>query len=112
MFTLTVPASFIGQSVNLCIQPTNPAAKPICHSIRIDTGATISVPVTTNVVAKVVKAKLSKKNKPKPRKQIAKASKAFSVSLQTGTTKHASGKAGKKVATTTHLAKTRKGAKK
>ena len=66
--------------------------------------------MTTNV-SPVVKAKLSKKNKPKPKKQIAKASKAFSVSLQTGTT--ACKRQGRQEGRVDDpIAKTRKGAKK
>jgi hypothetical protein len=53
VFTLTVPASFVGQVLQLCIQPADPAQKPVCHDVRIDQGATISVPVTSNVAASV-----------------------------------------------------------
>jgi hypothetical protein len=79
LFTLTVPASFVGQFVSLCIQPDNPAARPSCHTIRIDNGATISVPVTSNVVAKVTKKTLTKAEKPKSKQAIKTASKLFAI---------------------------------
>jgi hypothetical protein len=83
MFTLTVPASLVGQYVNLCIQAANPSAKPACHSIRIDTGATISIPVTSNVAATVVKRRLAKQDKPKSKAAIAGQSKFFALSATT-----------------------------
>lgn len=55
-FTLTVPASLIGQWVNLCIQQANPKAKPQCHSIRLDGATTVSIPMTSNVAATVTKS--------------------------------------------------------
>jgi hypothetical protein len=87
MFTLTVPASFVGQFVRLCLQPASLKAKPLCHAIRIDRGATIAVPVTSNVVASVLKskAKAKKASKSKSKNQIAKAASAFSSTLTQGT---------------------------
>ena len=70
VFTLTVPASFVGQYVNLCLQPANPKVPPTCHQIRIDTGATISVPVTGHVTAGVTPATVSAADRPKSQKQI------------------------------------------
>jgi hypothetical protein len=83
VFTLTVPASFVGQFVKLCLQPASTTAKPLCHSIRIDLGATISVPVTANVVASVVKGKAKnlKGQKSKSKQQISAAANAFSSVL-------------------------------
>jgi len=52
-FTLTVPASFVGQTLRLCLQPKNLALKPVCHDIKIDQGATVSVPVTSSVAATI-----------------------------------------------------------
>jgi hypothetical protein len=52
-FTLTVPASFVGQTLRLCLQPKNPALKPVCHDVKIDQGATVSVPVTSSVAATI-----------------------------------------------------------
>ena len=82
VFTLTVPASFVGQILRLCLQPARAGAKTLCHSIRIDLGATISVPVASNVVASVVKAKASKKAK--SAKTVSKASKALAALTSTG----------------------------
>ncbi len=82
VFTLTVPASFVGQTLRLCLQPARPGAKTLCHSIRIDLGATISVPVASNVLASVVKAKASKKAK--SAKTVSKASKALAALTSTG----------------------------
>jgi hypothetical protein len=83
VFTLTVPASFVGQYVKLCLQPASSSAKPLCHSIRIDLGATIAVPVTANVVASVVKGKAKnlKGQKSKSKQQISAAANAFSSAL-------------------------------
>lgn len=94
LFTLTVPASFIGQWINLCVQPKAATQKVTCHSIRIDDGATVSIPVTSNVAATVTSAAgvkgatktIVKKNK--SRKQIRTASKAF-AGLQATSKKHA-----------------------
>jgi hypothetical protein len=83
VFTLTVPAAFVGQFVRLCLQPAAPHAKVLCHSIRIDLGATISVPVTSNVTASVLKSKSNKKLKPKTLSQVAS---SFSATLQTKNT--------------------------
>ena len=78
VFTLTVPASFVGQSLRLCLQPAAPTAKPLCHAIRIDLGATITVPVTSNIIASVVKTKkTTAKTKTKTNKQITKAANTF-----------------------------------
>jgi hypothetical protein len=103
MFTLTVPASFVGQFVRLCLQPASLKKKPLCHSIRIDLGATIAVPVTSNVVASVVKSK-AKTKKAKSSKQLSKTASAFSSALTS------SGK-GTTTASTRH-ATTRKGTRK
>jgi hypothetical protein len=54
-FTLSVPASFVGQSLRLCLQPALTNKKPSCHTVPIKHGAIISVPVTSNLVATVVK---------------------------------------------------------
>lgn len=77
LFTLTVPASFVGQFIQLCLQPSGSSTRVACHSIQIDTGATISIPVTANVVARVVKKAIPARDKSKSPKQLAKASKAF-----------------------------------
>ena len=93
LFTLTVPASFIGQWINLCVQPKAATQKATCHSIRIDNGATVAIPVTSNVAATVTSAagvKGAKKTivkKNKSRKQIRSASKAF-AGLQAIPKKH------------------------
>lgn len=76
-FTLTVPASFVGQFVDLCIQPSDPAQKPVCHAVKIDDGATISIPVASNVAATVKSAKATNATKAKSKKQIAAALAAF-----------------------------------
>jgi hypothetical protein len=81
-FTLTVPASFIGQWINLCVQPASPTQKPTCHGVRIDNGATVTIPVTSNVAATVtsdtgVKGAAKTKVKAKSHTQIKKASDAF-----------------------------------
>ncbi len=82
VFTLTVPAGFVGQYVRLCLQPASTHAKTICHSIRIDLGATIAVPVTSNVVASVLKgAKTTKGAKSKSKAQISQAANAFASAL-------------------------------
>jgi hypothetical protein len=52
-FTLTVPAAFIGQYINLCLQPTDPKAKPICHSVQIDNSSKLTIPVSSNITASV-----------------------------------------------------------
>jgi hypothetical protein len=87
MFTLTVPASFVGQFVRLCLQPAAIKAKPLCHSIRIDLGATISVPVTANVTASVLKSKKGVKTL-KTRKQISQVANAFSSALTSASSAH------------------------
>jgi hypothetical protein len=94
VFTLTVPASFIGQWLNLCIQPTSAAKPTTCHAIRIDNGATVTIPVTSNVAATVtsatgVKGATKTKVKPKSHKQITKASDAFAGARSTSPKKHA-----------------------
>jgi hypothetical protein len=93
VFTLTVPASFIGQWLNLCIQPTSTAQRTKCHAIRIDNGATVTIPVTSNVAATVMSATgvkgATKTNvRPKSRKQIKNASDAFAVNRSTAAKKH------------------------
>jgi hypothetical protein len=77
VFTLTVPASFVGQYLNLCLQPSNPKVPPTCHQIRIDSGATISVPVTGHVTAVVKPATVPVADRPKSQKQIATATAAI-----------------------------------
>jgi hypothetical protein len=77
VFTLTVPASFVGQYVNLCLQPSNPKLPASCHEIRIDLGATISVPVTGHVTATVKQVAVPVSEQPKSKKQIANASNAI-----------------------------------
>ena len=57
MFTLTVPASFVGHSLRLCLQ----AKKVLCHTVKISLGASVSIPVSSNVVASVVKTKVKPK---------------------------------------------------
>jgi hypothetical protein len=52
-FTLTVPAAFIGQFVNLCLQPADPKAKPMCHSVKIDGSSKFTIPVSSNVTASI-----------------------------------------------------------
>jgi hypothetical protein len=93
-FTLTVPASLIGQFINLCLQPSQANAKPLCHSIKIDNAATVTIPVTSNIAATVSKTPISKS---KSRAQISAASKSFVKSKQRCTTKlSVKVKAGKK----------------
>jgi hypothetical protein len=98
-FTLTVPASFIGQFVNLCIQPPDARLAPLCHSVRIDTGATISVPVTANIRATVTPVRLPAGARPKSPAVVAKASKTIAAALVAPATKK-------------HPKQTRKGARK
>jgi hypothetical protein len=89
IFTLTVPASFIGQFVNLCLQPPDARLAPLCHSVRIDSGATISVPVTANVKATVTPVKVPAGAKRKSPAAIAKASKTIAAALRApARTKH------------------------
>jgi hypothetical protein len=93
VFTLTVPASFIGQWLNLCIHPTSAAQPTKCHAIRIDNGATVTIPVTTNVAATVtsatgVKGATKTNVNPKSQKQIKKASDAFAAGSPTADKKH------------------------
>lgn len=93
VFTLTVPASFIGQWLNLCIQPTSAAQTTKCRAIRIDNGATVTIPVTSNVAATVtsatgVKGATKTNVNPKSRKQIKKASDAFAADRSTAAKKH------------------------
>ncbi len=80
-------SGFVGQFVRLCLQPASTKAKTICHSIRIDLGATIAVPVTSNVVASVVKgaAKTTKGAKAKTKTQISQAANAFASASAKGT---------------------------
>jgi hypothetical protein len=59
-FTLTVPAAFIGQYVNLCLQPADPTAKPICHSVQIDGSSKLTIPVRSNITASVTRTPKSK----------------------------------------------------
>jgi hypothetical protein len=91
VFTLTVPASFVGQYLRLCLAPAEPLAKPLCRSIRIDLGATIAVPIASNVSATVLKSN-AKAGGSKSKKQIKQASGAFSsilTSTKAGTGKSA-----------------------
>ena len=91
VFTLTVPASFVGQYLRLCLAPAEPSAKPLCRSIRIDLGATIAVPIAANVSATVLKSH-AKAGGSKSKKQITQASGAFSsilTSTKAGTGKPA-----------------------
>jgi hypothetical protein len=81
MFTLTVPASYVNQVVRLCVQQVK---RTVCHDIRINSGATISVPVSSNVTAKVLKEKLPKILKSKSKAEIRKASASFISSLGLG----------------------------
>jgi hypothetical protein len=81
LFTLTVPASFVNQFVRLCVEPARSTARALCHDVRIDSGATIAIPVTSNVQARVFQAKTPK---PKSKAEIAKASAAFMVGLANG----------------------------
>jgi hypothetical protein len=71
-FTLTVPASLIGQFVNLCIQPSDPTAKPICHSVKIDGSASVTLPLSANLAVSVTKKPLAltKPLKPLSKKQL------------------------------------------
>jgi len=59
-FTLTVPAAFIGQFINLCLQPADPTAKPVCHSVQIDASSKITIPVRSNITASVTRVPKSK----------------------------------------------------
>jgi hypothetical protein len=83
VFTLTVPASFVGQYLRLCLAPAAPSAKPLCRSIRIDLGATIAVPIASNVSATVLKSNV-KPHGSKSKKEITQASGAFSSILTSG----------------------------
>jgi hypothetical protein len=75
MFTLTVPASFLNEYLQLCVQPSTAGAKPVCHVVKVGSGSTIAVPVSANVRASVInKAKLAKVVPAKSKAQIAKAS--------------------------------------
>jgi hypothetical protein len=76
-FTLTVPSSLIGQYINLCVQPPTPKSQPLCHSIKIDNAATVTIPVAANVTATVSKAPAAKS-----KKAIAAASKGFLPKLK------------------------------
>lgn len=86
-FTLTVPASLVGQWVNLCIQPADPTAKPRCHSIRLDGATTVSIPMTSNVAATVTRSPL------RSAKQILSASRAFNAKASAKTKKNSKTKA-------------------
>jgi hypothetical protein len=93
MFTLTVPASFIGQWIKLCIQPASSTGTPKCHAIQIDGGATVTIPVTSNVAATVtsgvgVKGTIKTKAKAKSRAQIKGASDSFAGTQTSKQTKH------------------------
>jgi hypothetical protein len=59
-FTLTVPAAFIGQFVNLCLQPADPKAKPVCHSMKIDGSSKFTIPVRSNIKASITPKPKSK----------------------------------------------------
>jgi hypothetical protein len=59
-FTLTVPAAFIGQYINLCLQPADPTAKPICHSVQIDGSSKLTIPVRSNITASVTRTPKAK----------------------------------------------------
>lgn len=54
-FTLTVPAAFVGQYVNLCLQPADPRAKPVCHSLKIDGSSRFTIPVSSSIRASITK---------------------------------------------------------
>jgi hypothetical protein len=79
VFTLTVPQSFVGQYLNLCVQPADATQKPTCHQIRIDNGATVTVPVAGHVSATVEQRKLRPQDRPKAAKQIAAASALYAA---------------------------------
>jgi hypothetical protein len=81
VFTLTVPASFVGQFVNLCIQSSDATQKPSCHQLQIDNGATITIPVTANIAATVTQRTLPAALRDKSPKQIAATSRVFSPQL-------------------------------
>jgi hypothetical protein len=78
-FTLTVPASLIGQFVNLCLQPSDPKAKPVCHSVKIDGSASVTLPVAANVAVSVTKKPLAinKPLKPLTKKQLSALAKRY-----------------------------------
>src|SRR3954469_16426047 len=79
-FTFTVPTSLIGQFVNLCIQPADPTAKPVCHSVKIDSSASVTLPVSANVAVSVTKnpVTLMKPLKRLTKKQLAKLAARYS----------------------------------
>jgi hypothetical protein len=81
MFTLSVPASYNNQYVRLCVQVT--IRKSLCHVVSINSGASISIPLTSNVAAKVITTKVPP---PKTKAQIAQASSAFKLALANTTT--------------------------
>jgi hypothetical protein len=72
-FTFTVPAALVGQYMNLCIQPSDPKAKPNCHSVKIDGTATVTLPVAANMAVSVTKnpASVMKPLKRLTKKQLA-----------------------------------------
>lgn len=73
-FTLTVPSSLIGQYINLCLQSAASTGAPVCHSIKIDNAATVTIPVSANLQATVTKQPLGK--------SVASASKGFLPKLK------------------------------
>jgi hypothetical protein len=74
MFTLTVPVTWAGQDVRLCVESSTPFGRTLCRDIPILGGATVKVPVAGDVSAKVIKAPSPP---PKSRKQISHASSAY-----------------------------------
>jgi hypothetical protein len=83
-FSLTVPKSFLDEGLRLCASPTKIGGKTVCRTLRIDSGATLTIPVTSNITAKVLQ--IVKVVPAKSKKQIAAATSAFATAIGTGKT--------------------------
>ena len=107
MFTLTVPKSFVDEGLRLCASPVNPGGKTLCRTLKINAGATLSIPITSNISAKVLQT--VKAVPPKSKKQIAAAISAFSTvvsgSKKTSGSSKTSGKKSGTTKTVTRLTK-------
>jgi hypothetical protein len=73
----------VNQYVRLCIEPARLTGKTVCHDVRIDNGATIAIPVSSNVQARVVQ---TKPPPPKSKAEIASASSAYALKFSNGKT--------------------------
>jgi hypothetical protein len=81
-FSLTVPKSFLDEGLRLCASPTKIGGKTVCRTLKINSGATLTIPVTSNITAKVIQ--IVKVAPAKSKKQIAAATSAFATSIGTG----------------------------